>query len=339
MSAKLPSRLRLSNAARTFPAMRIVYFGSGGFGLPTLAALHATHEVALVVTQPDRPAGRHRRLTATPIAEWAERHNLPLLKPERVNAGEVVERARSVGADANIVVAFGQKIGDAIIALPRHGRVATMNLHASLLPKYRGAAPINWAILRGETVTGNTVFSLVDRMDAGDILGSQSTPIESRDTAGDLHDRLSEMGPELVLDVLRKLESGRLAPQPQDESQATLAPKLSREDAKLDFTAPADEVRRRVHGLYPWPGVTVYYEVTGQVRQPVKLCRVEVAEGIGPPGAMITDGVIAAGSGAVRLLEVQPPGKKPMPWADFRRGHALSQGTVFYGGHAAANQA
>ena len=320
--------------------MRIVFFGSGEFGLPTLGVLRERHDVALVVTQPDRPAGRKRVLTATPVAVWAVEQGLTVIKPPKVNAPEIVEQIRAARADANVVVAFGQKIGDAVIASPRVGRVATMNLHASLLPRYRGAAPINWAIVRGEQVAGNTVFSLVDRMDAGDILGMQSTEIGRMETAGELHDRLAGMGAGLVMDVLSRLEAGTLKAVAQDESRATLAPKISREDAVVDFAGDAEDIRRRVHGFYPWPGVTVWYGAGGpgargldpsHPGKELRLCRVDAVEGRGEPGVMVEDGVVACGRGAVRLLEVQPAGKRVMSWEEFNRGAKLRVGEVFSG--------
>ena len=316
--------------------MRIIFFGSGEFGLPTLRALHEAHGVRLIVTQPDRPAGRRRRLAPTPIARWAEEHApaIPLIKPERVNRPEIVQRVREADPEANVVVAFGQKVGGDLIASPAHGPAATMNLHASLLPKYRGAAPIHRAILGGERTTGNTVFSLVDRMDAGDILGRQETPIDSGETAGELHDRLAAMGPDLVLDVLRRLEAGDLHPEPQDDAQASPAPKLSRADGVVDFTQPAEHVRRRVHGLTPWPGVRCWWSADeGDERHVLLLRRVEAMpnkQHDAQPGRMIEDGVIATGQGAIRLLEVQPPGKRAMSWSEFARGHQVKAGAVFF---------
>lgn len=314
--------------------MRIVFLGSGAFGLPTLQALCGTHEVAMVVTQPDKPAGRGRKLEPTPVGRWAEEHGMSVTKPQRINAPEVVQRIVDVRADANVVVAFGQKIGDAVIASPELGRTATVNLHASLLPKYRGAAPIHWAILRGETVTGNTVFSLVERMDAGDILGQQTLALSPDDTTGDVHDRLASMGASLVLDVLQQLAEGRATPQPQDESQATLAPKLGRHDATVDFAWTAEEIRRRVHGLSPWPGVMAHYRRPGEAQaHDLKLLRVAVDEIAGTdaqPG-VFTGQVVETGQGGLSFVLVQPPGKRPMAWDEFVRGHGIPVGTVFVG--------
>ncbi len=314
--------------------MRIVFFGSGEFGLPTLEALRAHHDVALVVSQPDRPAGRSRQLTPTPIAQWAIAQNLPLIRPEKVNYEAVMQQIRDANADAHVVIAFGQKIGREIIEAPRLGRAATVNLHASLLPKYRGAAPIHWAILSGEKSTGNTVFSLVEKMDAGEILGQQSTPIGPLETTGELHDRLAKLGPELVLNVLAELESGTAKPLVQDESAVTIARKLSRADGEVDFGGSAEEIRRRVHGLTPWPGVTVWWSQTpGEARQALMLRRVEAMAKSprgGAPGEMIAEGVVATRDGAVRLIEVQPPGKRTMKWEEFARGSGPKIGAGFY---------
>jgi len=313
--------------------MRIVFFGSGAFGLPTLEALVNRHEVPLVITQPDRPSGRGRRLQATPVGQWAAQRGLAVFKPERVNDPDVIERVRAAAPQANVVIAFGQKVGPALIASPEYGAAATMNLHASLLPKYRGAAPIHHAILSGEAETGNTVFSLVDRMDAGDVLGRQRTPIDRMETTGELHDRLAAMGPELVLDVLERLEAGTLGPEPQEESQATAAPKLSKDQAIMDFSRPAESLRAWVHGLNPWPGAKIWWSgAAGDARQALGLCRVKVeaASSDAAPGTMVAPGVIAVGTGALRLLEVQPPGKRVMPWSDFQRGTPIAVGTRFH---------
>jgi methionyl-tRNA formyltransferase len=317
--------------------MRIVYFGSGEFGLPTLKALCAEHEVGLVVTQPDRPAGRKRVLTPTPIAVEAAALGLEVIKPEKVNAPEVIERIAAVGADANVVVAFGQKIGPEVISSPSLGPDATVNLHASILPKYRGAAPINWAIIRGEKVSGNTVFSLVDRMDAGAILGIQETKIEPLETAGELHDRLSLMGPELVFEVLRGLADGSITPREQDESLMSIAPKLGRDDGQIDFRFPASHLQNRVQGLTPWPGIRVWWApdptVASEDRSPLILRRIRaLPEDNSPeePGRMIRDGVVKTGDGAIELVEVQPLGKRVMSWQDYRRGNQVPIGAVFY---------
>lgn len=308
--------------------MNLVFFGSGAFGLPTLEALAREHNVQLVVTQPDRPAGRGGVLTPTPIAQWCagNRPDLPVLKPERVNEPQTVARIRETPADAWVVIAFGQKLGRALL-----DRVFAINLHASLLPRWRGAAPINAAILAGDATTGNSVITLADRMDAGEILAQSSRPIEPDLTAGELHDALAADGPSLVLSVLRDFAAGRLAPQTQDESLVTIAPKLSKADGWVDFAADADACRRRIHGLTPWPGVTVRFR-----DQPLKLLRARALNHAhaAAPGSILdpTRGLIACGHGtALELLEVQPAGKRPMSWADYARGQRPAVGEALRG--------
>lgn len=314
--------------------MRIVFMGSGAFGLPTLEVLGAAHEVTLVVTQPDRPAGRKRQLTPTPIGGFASNSGINTIKPDDVNADETVSTVERAQPDAIVVIAFGQKIGPRIIDAPRHGARGTMNLHGSVLPKFRGAAPINWAIIRGESQTGLTMINLVDRMDAGDMLGTRATAIDPHETAGELHDRLATMGPELTLDVLEQLADGRLRPEPQDESEATVAPKLTKADGTVDFREAAATVRQVVHGLTPWPGVTVGIRSTDTgAPQSLLLRRVEPVMGSehgAEPGTMVEPGVVAVGHGeSIRIVEAQPPGKRPMSWNDFARGHAVPIGCRF----------
>ncbi|MBL8757990.1 MAG: methionyl-tRNA formyltransferase, partial [Phycisphaerae bacterium] len=234
--------------------MRIVFFGSGEFGLPTLAALARGHEVTGVVSQPDRPAGRGGALTPTPIATWAKVNlpGVPLVRSERVSAGEDLARVRALPADAWVVIAFGQKLSAGLLEGKR-----AVNLHASLLPRWRGAAPINAAVMAGDAETGNSVITLAERMDAGLVLAQSRRAIEPSVTAGELHDLLSADGPALVLGVLADLGGAIARGAVQDESRATRAPKLSRADAWVDWGRPAREVRARIHGLTPWPGVSV----------------------------------------------------------------------------------
>jgi len=320
--------------------MDIVYFGSGAFGLPTLRAIAATHNLCAIVTQPDKPAGRGGGLTPTPVGEYAaaELPLVPLYKPQKVNEASVVEPIRQHGGEGQtawVVIAFGKKLGQKLLA----DRFA-VNLHASLLPRWRGAAPINAAILGGDAFTGNSIITLAEQMDAGLILGQSHREILPHITAGELHDQLASDGPPLMLDVLARHATGRLASTVQDEACVTLAGKFSKADGWVGFSSNADECRRRVHGLTPWPGVTVRFR-----GQPMKLLRVAVAQGAplsnagahagpeahlgeGTPRNILEGSLVDAAVGLVRcgeqtalqLVTVQPAGGKAMPWADFARG-------------------
>ena len=316
--------------------MRVIYLGSGEFGLPTLSHLHSSHEVTAVISQPDRPSGRRRQLTPTPIAQWAESNDLPVLKVEDVNNSQIVQQVGDLGVEAAVVIAFGQKLGQSLIE--NMGRLA-VNLHASLLPKYRGAAPIQWAVINGERQTGLSVIGLAQRMDAGLIYGQVATDIGPIETAGELHDRLAQLGPDLVEKVLCDLANGTLAGQTQDESIATKAPKLRKTDGTVRFDADAEHVCRHVHGLTPWPGARVTW-VSGDsglervmmlrrvTAQPDLSCFIglEQANQQPEPGTLLSEDRVAVRDGAIRLLEVQVPGGRPMNLTDFVRGHRLAKG-------------
>ncbi|MCC6660724.1 MAG: methionyl-tRNA formyltransferase [Phycisphaerales bacterium] len=304
--------------------MDIVFFGSGAFGVPTLAALAERHRLVAVVSQPDRRAGRGDHDRPTPCADWAEApaRGIRVLKPERVNEPRVVAEIRAFRADAWVVVAFGQKLSASLL-----DGVLAINLHGSLLPRWRGAAPINAAVLAGDAESGNSVITLADRMDAGLVLGRSRRVIDPMQTAGELHDQLAADGPVLIEDALSRHAAGTLRGEVQDESLVTLAPKLSKIDAWVDFAASPVACQRRVHGLTPWPGVTVGFR-----GQPLKLLRVKPAGGLGePPGGTVSDphlGLISCGAGLLSLLEVQAAGKRPMTWDAFARGARVRKGEV-----------
>ena len=315
--------------------MNVVFLGAGAFGLPTLERLTRDHSVRAIVTQPDRPAGRNRRLTPTPIAQWAHDHlaGAPVYKPEDTNDPAIVDAVRAIDADAWVVIAFGQKLSDPLIA-----DRFVINLHASLLPRWRGAAPINWAILAGDRTTGNSVITIARRMDAGFVLDRNETAIDPLETAGELHDRLAAMGPEVIGRVLAAHEAGRVEYHEQDESLVTRARKLSKADAVIDFSRPASECRARVHGLNPWPGVGAGFR-----DETLKLARATdepkdespaPEQSDGAPGTILDAerGLIAcAGGTTLRLLEVQPPGKRVMPWRDFAHGRRVTPGERLIG--------
>jgi methionyl-tRNA formyltransferase len=316
-------------AASQFPMpipLTILFAGAGEFGVPTLRAIVAAgHRVPLVITQPDKPAGRGAKLTPTPVAVAAGELGLAVLKTADINAETLPQ------ADLMVVIAFGQKIGEAVVNAPRLGAV---NLHASRLPRYRGAAPINWAILSGETVAGNSIIRLAKKMDAGAVLAMSAVPIGALETAGELHDRLSQDGVGLMLKVVDDLAAGRAVEVEQDHTQATLAGKLNREFAKLDFNRPADELALKIRGLSPWPGCRVkLVDAEGKLISSLRLVRARSAAGSAArsadgaePGVILADGTVATGTGAVEIVEVQPDGKRPMPLADFQRGHPWKVG-------------
>lgn len=304
--------------------MRLVFFGSGAFGEPTLAALAQRHQIAAVVTQPDRPAGRGGKSTATPIAQFADAHlgaaGVPVWREENVNIPAVRERIRAVEADAWVVIAFGQYLSKALLE-----GVFAVNLHGSLLPRWRGAAPVAAAVLAGDAEAGNSVITLASRMDAGLVLGQTRRPLRPEYTAGDLHDLLSGDGPDAVLGVLADQAAGRVRGQEQDESLVTVAGKFTKADGWVDFGGSADECRRRIHGLNPWPGVTVQHRGA-----PLKLLRCAVERSGGGAAGTLADasaGVVHCGGGtALRLLEVQPAGKRAMPWTDYANGRRVESG-------------
>lgn len=304
-------------------SLRIIFAGSGEFGAPTLRALIAAgHEIVQVYSQPDRPAGRGRKLTPTPIAQLALEHNLPLVRTANINA-EILPPA-----DVLVVIAFGQKIAEPVV---HHARLGAVNLHASRLPKYRGAAPVNWAIIRGETISGNSVIRLAQRMDAGAVLGQSELSIDPTETAGELHNRLAEDGVGLMLRVLDDLAAGRAVETPQDETQATLAPKMSRESTRIDWQRPAHEIGCQIRGMSPWPGCRIrLIDAAGEEVSRLTLVRA-IANGCEgsrwSPGEIMLGGCIQCGQDtALEVLEVQPEGKRPMPLEAYCRGNPWSPG-------------
>jgi methionyl-tRNA formyltransferase len=303
-------------------ALRVIFAGSGEFGVPTLRALiESEHEVITVISQPDRPAGRGRGMTPTAIAKLALEVGVKVIRTERINAEPLPP------ADLMVVIAFGQKISAEKV---NHARLGSVNLHASRLPLFRGAAPINWAILSGQAVTGNSVIRLADKMDAGAILAQSVVQIGELETAGELHDRLAIDGVNLVMDVARDLSTGAAFEAPQDESKATIAPKLSRESARLDFSRPAEELARKIRGLYPWPGCCVRVVDESGVEvgrmRPIRARARPDSSHSGQLGDITELGFVQTGVGLLELVECQPDGGKPMAFEDYRRGHRWGPG-------------
>lgn len=303
--------------------MRLVFLGAGAFGIPSLEALAREHEIALVVTQPDRPAGRGKVLTPTPIAVRAAELALRVVKPADVNAPAVVEEIRGVGAEAWVVIAFGQKLSRDLV-----DGVFAINLHGSVLPAYRGAAPIQRAVMDGCCETGVSVIGIAERMDAGLVYATRTRSISPTETSDEVHDALALLGPEVLSAVLSEHAADRAAGVAQDESRATRARKLSKAEATVDLASlDADAARARINGLNAWPGCTV---LVGEV--PVKLLRAAAcgdgAVQPGAPGVLGADGVVATRSGAIRLLEVQPVGGKAMSVAAFLNGRPALVGSL-----------
>jgi len=308
--------------------MRIVFLGTGAFAVPALRALHAAGvEIGAVVSQPDRPAGRGRRVRPTPVHEAADQLGLPHVQTDDVNAPDL--RRVFEGAQLGVVAAFGQKLSADLLAAVPDGFV---NIHASLLPRYRGAAPIAWAILNGDAATGVTVFRLNERWDAGPILASESTPIGEQETADELHDRLARMGARLVVRVVRDHERGSVEGRPQDAAQATRAPKLSRADGWVDFGESAFRVQRRIHGLWSWPAAACWLETPDRPPERVQLARAARIDDDTTPtpqrpaGAFTDDLTVQCGRGRIRLLEVRPAGGKLMSFDAFARGRRIGPG-------------
>ncbi len=311
------------NLKETGRPSRVVFFGSGAFGLPTFHLLCKSDllDMVGVVSQPDRRAGRGRKMRPTPIAESALAAGLQPFCCEDVNQPEHIRAIHSMRADVYVVIAFGQKLSPALLS-----DTFAINLHGSLLPRYRGAAPIHHAIMNGDALTGVSVITLSQKMDGGKILGISALPIGAEDTTGAMHDRLSELGPDIVLRVLQQFADDTLEPMVQDETQVTRAPKLSKRDGVVDFSLDCDLVRARVHGLNPWPGCSV---LIGDKRYRLGLVEV-LPECLHDKqaGMLLDDAVIACGSGAVRILMIQPPGGKMMPTGDFLNSRTLPAGQI-----------
>ena len=309
--------------------MRIVFWGTPAFALPAFRALaEEGHQVVGVVTQPDRPAGRGRSVAMSPVKQAALEEGIPVLQPERARGEEFIEALRGLGADLSVVVAYGQILRPEVLELPPGG---SLNIHASLLPELRGAAPIQWAVIRGFDATGVSIMRMEAGLDSGPVLFRVEEPIRSDESASELAARLSEIGAEALIEALALMEGGGIAEVPQEHERATYAPKLDREQARLDWTRPAVEVCRWIRGLDDVPGAWSPLAGAG----PVKLFRPRPADGAGEPGEVLEaseEGIlVAAGEGAVLVGEVQPPGKRRMTAGDWVRGRGVARGGRFGG--------
>lgn len=306
--------------------MKLVFMGTPEFAVPSLDALLTAGDIVAVVTRPDRPQGRGLQMTPPPVAMAASQYALTVLQPERLRDPEFLARLRTLEPDLLVVVAFGRLIPPDVLALARLGGI---NLHPSLLPRYRGAAPIPRAIAAGETTTGVTVLHVSEELDAGDIILQRAVPIHPDDTAAMLEGRLAEEGAGLLVEAVRLLEADRAPRTPQDPSRATFARKITPEEAWISWSDPAVKIVNQVRAFDPWPvACTSWGEVV------LKIWRARALEGSGPqaPGTVVSAGreglVVATGAGRVEILEVQPAAGRRMPAADYLRGHPLPPGTV-----------
>ena len=305
--------------------MRIVFMGTPAFAVPSLEGLaKAGHQIAGVFSQPDKPVGRHHnKLQPTPVKERALALGVPVYQPATLRDGAALAILRELDPELVVVAAYGRFLPDDILALPPKGCV---NVHSSLLPKYRGSAPINWAILNGERVTGVTIQRMVRDMDAGDIILQRSTPIGETEDAAALYDRLAQLGGELSVEAVAQIEAGTAQRVPQNHEEATLAPMLSKEMSPVDWTRSAQEIFNQIRGLYPWPGAST----TALTGEPIKLWGAQVVEKHtdATPGTVIAAGKqgidVACGDFmTLRILELQAPGKKRMSAAAYLAGHPI----------------
>ncbi|GIP36734.1 methionyl-tRNA formyltransferase [Paenibacillus sp. J31TS4] len=310
--------------------MNIVFMGTPDFAVPVLEMLlQEGYPVTAVVSQPDRPKGRKKVLTPPPVKEAALRHGLPVLQPERIRRSEAVEAIAGLQPDLIVTAAYGQIVPKAILELPKHGCI---NVHASLLPKYRGGAPIQHAILNGEAVTGVTIMYMAEGLDTGDMLAKVEVPITDEDTGGTLFDKLSEAGADLLRRTLPDLLVGKLTAVPQAHEEATLAPNIKREDEWIRWERPAMELFNQIRGLNPHPGAfTTWNGDVLKIWAARKPKPASVPQGA-VPGTVIGTGddyiEVATGDGALRVTELQPAGKKAMSAAQLLRGTSVPAGTV-----------
>jgi len=308
--------------------MDVVFLGSGAFGVPTLERLARDHTIIGIVTQPDRKAGRGSKLTATPVGQWASENlpSVPIIKPEKINEPAHRDLVRSWNADAWVVIAYGQYLGSKLI----EDRFA-INLHASLLPRWRGASPINSAIVAGDTNTGNSVITIAKEMDAGAVLAQSTRTIGPDTTAAMLHDQLSHDGPDLINKVLEDHKQGRVEFLTQDPSKVTIASKMTKSDGVVDFSQSAKLVAARINGLNPWPSITVgFRDESIKINQskPSDLQSEQL------PGTIIDAdrGLVACGDGnTIELLMVQPANKRAMDWKAFANGRSVKVGELLIG--------
>lgn len=309
--------------------MKVIFMGTPDFSVGTLEALiEAGHEVALVVTQPDKPKGRGGKIQYTPVKEVAVAHNIPVYQPKRIREPECIEELRKYNADIMVVIAFGQILPKEILEMTPYGCV---NVHASLLPSYRGAAPIQWAVINGEKVSGVTTMQMNEGLDTGDMLLKVEIPLDEKETGGSLHDKLAEAGARLCVETLDALKAGTVTPEKQGDSPTAYAKMLDKHMGKIDWKMSAKEIERLIRGLNPWPSA---YTRWNENDKGMKIWEAEVAEGqtdkaAGTVVEVAKDGFfVQTGDGLLKITALQIPGKKRMDAAAFLRGYQMETGTV-----------
>jgi len=305
--------------------LRIIFMGTPEFACPTLRVLiDRGEQVVAVVTQPDRPKGRGQQTLPPPVKLLAEQHGIPVYQPVKVRHPEAIEAIRALNPDLIVVVAFGQILPKALLEIPGHGCI---NVHASLLPRYRGAAPLNWCIINGETETGVTTMMMDVGLDTGDMLLKRSTPIDPDEDTSSLHDRLSGIGARLLAETLDRLAAGELVAERQDDALTCYAPMLKKEDGLIDWEKDAQSIKNLVRGMTPWPGA---YSMLDE--KLLKVFRVQTASASGAPGEVVSagrDGIeVACGAGSIVIHELQLEGKKRLPAAEFLAGCKLQPGAT-----------
>lgn len=310
--------------------MRIIFIGTGEIGVPTLEMLLASkdHHVLACVTQPDKPAGRRQELLASPIKMLAMRHHVPIFQPAKIRERNAVEQLRYLRPDVIVVMAYGQILPGEILRIPS---VACLNLHASILPKHRGAAPIHAAIEAGDRETGIAVMYMDEGLDTGDVLLTKTLRIGRRETSGTLHDRLAKLAPDALSEALTLLKQGRAPRVPQDGSQATYAAKLTRENGVIDWTASHDAIDRKIRAMNPWPAAHTFLPTSeGPKKLKVFTC-IQHTRKVGEPGRVVRADkhgiLVAAGQGGALLREVQLEGKRRMTAREFLLGNPIAVGT------------
>lgn len=311
-------------------ALRVVYFGTPSFAVPTLERLIASpHQVVAVVSQPDRPRGRGQRVQPTPTKAVAATAGIPVLQPTRLKDPGLTTDLRALSPDLGVVAAYGRLIPDALLAVPRLGMI---NVHGSILPFYRGAAPVHRAVLAGDAETGVSIMRVVTELDAGPTFAMRKHPIGPEDTSADVEAALSVLGAELLIEVVGQLAAGTAREMPQDHARATFAPKLNKEEGRIDWSRPAEAIHNQVRGLHPWP---LAYAQLSSRRVLVRRTRILPAPAASAPaGAVVaagSDGIdVACGNGSLlRILEIQAEGRRPMPAKDFIAGYRLDAGAHF----------